>query len=132
MKRYIGDGEAAPVHVHGLWRPAFKVGTVQSEEVLAILTDAVGSQQSIFFTLCESDLRDAFVRHGAVVQIIDRTLQFLQAERQACASRQQCMSQIFNLILLRPLLARSATVFAEVCAFREDEQPHWIKTIGAR
>ena len=37
----VGDGEAAPVQVYGLWRASLEVGTIEGEEVLAVLAGAV-------------------------------------------------------------------------------------------
>ena len=40
------------------------------------------------------------------------------------------MSQVLNLVLFGPFLARYATVLAKIRAFGEDEKPHRVETLG--
>ena len=58
----VFDGEAAPVHIYGLWGAALEVDRAEGEDVLAILA------ASRFELVCRKngarrglDLRDAFV-----------------------------------------------------------------------
>lgn len=40
------------------------------------------------------------------------------------------MPQVVNLVLFCPFPTRCSTVYAEICAFGKDEQPHRVKFLG--
>ena len=95
------------MHVDGFGRPALEVDAAEGEDVLA-----VGSWW------------DAFVGYRAVVDIVDCVFEFLQAELQAGAAREEEVFHIGYVFFAREFGGGGARVGAEVRAFGEDEEPH--------
>lgn len=103
----IGNAEAAPVHVDGFRGATLEVHRAEGEDVLAV--QPVG---------------DAFVGDGAVVEVLDRVAQLLQAVLQTRAAGEQLVAHVGQTGLGTILGALVAGVGGNVGAFGEDEEPH--------
>lgn len=77
------------------------------------------------------DLRDAFVCHGAIVDVVHGTLELFQNEVHASTSGQQHMGTVADSALLCPFGRPDTAITRQVGAFGKQEQPHRIKVISA-
>lgn len=106
-----GDGpdiETTPVHVYGLRGFSAEVGGLDGEDLRGVLA-----------------CWDAFVGDGAVVDVGDGFAELLDAELEALAAGEQLVLHVRCPVLVRPFLAPFACYRVQVCAFREEHQPHW-------
>lgn len=106
IQGYIVDAETAPVKVDRLRRPALEIGTRQSKVLFTIAATPVENKsmnvRETIGVKTEVNSRDALVSDGAVVHIVDATLEFLQYKVHTAAPGQQQMFAISDAALFCP------------------------------
>ena len=103
------------MHIHAFWGTALEIGASEGEDVASVPAG-----------------RNPFVCDRAVVEVFDCLLQFLEAELQTRAAREQLVLHILYPALGGEFRRPGACGAAQIRAFGEDHEPHWTQLVGVR